>query len=387
MPATDIAVPEVALLVETDNSWGRSVVRGVADYAQNYGPWNLLIEPREPSQDWSFPESWRVDGVIARISTPLLLNQIRARQVPVVDLGDIFVGEQGVDSVLTDEAKRSEFALEHFRSKGFQHFAYYAPPSRDYSRRRGREYVEAVEQSGAVCSQYRPGYRVGRRISREEHRHRVGRWLSQLPLPVAVLAVDAQRGKELVEVCTQENLRIPDQVAILAGETDDLCCEVCFPPLSSIETASGRIGALAAARLADRLRGEQALDQPIAVPPVGVIGRQSTDILAIEDPMIVRALRFMHAHACRGIVVDDVLAEVPVTRRQLERQFKRNLGRLPAEELRRIRLERGRQLLSETDLSIEEVAEACGYSGATQFGSAFRKQYESTPLSFRKKLS
>lgn len=116
-----------------------------------------------------------------------------------------------------------------------------------------------------------------------------------------------------------------------------------------------------------------------------MLSRQSTDVMAIDDPLVVRALRFMRLNAYRGITVLDVLQEVPVARRQLERQFKRYLGRLPAEELRRLRLERARQLLTETELSMDEVAEASGYAGSTQLGSAFRKAFRLTPLSYRRR--
>ncbi|TWT93424.1 Xylose operon regulatory protein [Botrimarina colliarenosi] len=379
-------IPEVAVLVETDSSWGRNVLRGVASYAQKFGPWNLLVESHDRGPSWAMIESWRADGVIARLATPLLLRQIQQRGVPAVDVGDLFVGAEGVDAVLTDTDAWAQLALDHFRSKGFEHFAYYAPPSRDYSKRRGTAFAAVVEAAGQRCAQYRPGYRVGREISREEHRRRVGRWLSQLPHPVAVLAIDAQRGKDLAEICTLEGYNVPDQVAILAGDSDELSCEICTPPLSSIDVASRRIGYEAAARLAARLEGGACLAEPLLIAPDGVHNRQSTDVLAIDDPLIVQALRYMQTHAYRGITVDDVLAVVPMARRQLERQFKKQLGRLPAEELRRLRLERGRQLLGETELPMDAVAEACGYAGSTQFGAAFRKHYGMTPLAYRRRL-
>jgi LacI family transcriptional regulator len=314
-----------------------------------------------------------------------LLQRLQLSGVPVVDVGDLFVGAAGIDSVLTDFAAWAQLAVEHFRSKGFENFAYFAPPSRDYSNLRAGAFTAAVERQGFACGQYRPGYRVGREISPEEHRRRVTRWLTQLPMPVAILAVDAARGKSLAEICVRSGFAIPDQVAVLAGDSDDLSCEICAPPLSSIEVASRRIGYEAAARLAERLNGGPVLESPVLVPPEGIQSRQSTDVLAIDDPLVVRALRFMQQNASQGITVADVLAEIPVARRQLERQFKRCLGRLPAEELRRLRLERGRHLLVDTELSMEEVAEACGYSGSTQFGAAFRSRYGVTPLSFRRR--
>lgn len=377
---------QVAVLVETDNSWGRSVIQGVADFAAHFGPWKLHIDPQDYGHGWSLPENWQGDGVIARISTPIQLEQILHAGRPVVNVDDILSDVPGVGQVLTDESQRAEMALGHFTQRGFQHFAYFAPPSQEYSRTCEQEFIAAAAALGARCHVYRPGYRGGRSISREEQQNRTLRWLRGLPRPVAVLAVDARRGRRLGEICSLEGIRVPDEVAILAGNTDDLLCNLSIPPLSSIEVASQRIGYDAATMLASMMRGAPAPASPLRLPPVRVISRQSTDVLAVDDEMVVRAVRFIQAHAFKGIVVEDVLKEVPVSRRYLELQFRRYFGRLPAEEIRRLRLDRGKELLVQTDLSIDAIAEACGYAGATQFGVAFRKRFGSTPLNFRKHL-
>ncbi len=380
-------IREVAILVETDSSWGRSVTRGIADYAENYGPWNLLIESRDHSQSWTLPDRWEGDGIIARISTPLQVARFRELQLPVVNIDDMFENLSGVGTVLTNEAERAKLALEHLRGKGFCHFGYFAPPCQGYSKRRGQEFKNLALQAGLQCEEYKPGYRSGRHINRSEEQRRVKRWLDHAPRPLAVLAVDAQRGRQLAEICRIEGIRVPDEVAILAGDTDELLCDVCTPPLSSISVASQRIGYEAAALLHRMMNGEKAPQVPIRISPLSVTSRQSTDALAINDAMIVRALRFIQTHAFRGIVIDDVLADVPVSRRYLEREFRRYFGRPPAEEIRRIRLDRGKELVSNSDLSIEEIAAACGYSGATQFGVAFRKRFGHTPLAYRKRLT
>ena len=127
--------------------------------------------------------------------------------------------------------------------------------------------------------------------------------------------------------------------------------------------------------------------QPLLIPPNGVIARQSTDILAIDDDTVVRALRFIQAHAFRDIVVKDILRELPVSRRSLEIQFRKYLGRSPAEEIRRVRLEKGRELLSNSDMSIAEIASASGFANGTRFGVAFRKKFGMAPLAYRKQVA
>jgi LacI family transcriptional regulator len=353
--------------METDSSWGRNVIRGIADFAANFGPWNLLVDPRDRGQHWSLPEEWRGDGIIARISTPLQLDRVRHTSLPTVSVSDTYADIPGVGMVWTDERQLAQLALAHLRERGFQHFGYFAPPSNDYSMRRGVQFAMAVAATGLKCHQYKPGYRSGRNINREEQQRRVARWLEHLDRPVGILAVDALRGRQLAEICQMKQIRVPDEVAILAGDTDELFCELCTPPLSSIRIASRRIGTEAASLLHRLMQGASVPHEPQQIPPVGVTSRLSTNALSIDDPLVVQALRFIQTHACSGIVVDDILKNVPVSKRFLERRFREYLGRLPGEEIRRLRLERAKQLLTDSDLSIEEVAIACGYAGSTQF--------------------
>jgi LacI family transcriptional regulator len=298
----------------------------------------------------------------------------------------VFEGLKGVGTVLTDERERARLALEHLVARGFRKFAYFAPPSHRFSKNRGDAFVRAVTELGYEIHEYQPGYRAGRKIGWEEQQRRVNRWLASLPRPVAILAVDAHHARQLAEICHFGGVRVPDEVAILAGDADELLCEVSTPPLSSISVACERLGHEAAAMLHRMMAGYDAPAEPVLIAPHGVVSRQSTDVLAIDDPAVVRALRYIRTHAHHGIVVEDILREVPISRRSLEIQFRSYLGRSPAEEIRRVRLERGRQLLGRRELSITEIALACGFSNATRFGVAFRKSFGTTPRAFRKTL-
>jgi LacI family transcriptional regulator len=380
-------IRQVAVLVETEDSWGCAVIRGIADYTQDHGHWNLLIDPQDHEQRSALPDRWEGDGIIARIGSRTQLDQIRERAEPTVNVDTVFEGLGGIYDVITDDTQRAQLALSHLRDRGFEEFAYFAPPSQKYSAKRGREFIEAVQAAGFNCSEYRPGYRASRKIGWEEQQRRVSRWLESLPRPVAVLTVDAHRGRQLAETCHLSGIRVPDEVAILAGDTDELMCDVCTPPLSSIVLAGRRIGYEAAALLDRLMRGETPACKTYKIAPQGVISRQSTDILAIDDEVVVRALRFIQAHAFQDIVVKDILNEVPVSRRSLEIQFQHYLGRSPAEEIRRVRLEKGQELLARTDRSIGEIAVACGFANSTRFGVAFRKRFGQTPLAYRKQLN
>lgn len=379
-------VRQVAVLVETEDSWGCNVIHGIADYSQDHGHWNLLIDPRDHEQRSLLPDLWSGDGIIARIGNRTQLDQISSRPEPKINVDTVFEGLDGIYDVITDDEQRADLALAHLRDRGFEEFAYFAPPSLKYSSRRGEAFIAAVTKAGYHCREYKPGYRVGRKIGWEEQQRRVSRWLKSLPRPVAIFTVDANRGRQLTEICYLSGIRVPDHVAILAGDTDELMCSVSTPPLSSIALAGRRIGYEAASLLDRLMEGEKPSRKTYKIPPQGVMSRQSTDILAIDDESMVRALRFIQTHAFQDIVVKDILNEVPISRRSLEIQFQHYLGRSPAEEIRRVRLEKGKELLARSDFSIGEIAVACGFANTTRFGVAFRKRYGQTPLAYRKQL-
>lgn len=379
-------VQHVAILIDTESSWGGRVIRGIAHFAEKHTHWHLLIDPRDHEQRSAIPEGWQGDGIIARITNRTQWQQVREKGLPVVNVDDVFQDIRGVGTVITDEVERSRLALEHFVARGFRKFAYFAPPSTRYSKNRGDAFIRAVGEVSYECHEYQPGYRAGRKIGWEEQQRRVNRWLASLPRPIAILAVDAHNARQLAEICHFAGVRIPDDVAILAGDTDELLCEVSTPPLSSVSVACERLGHEAAAMLSRMMAGANPPKEPVLIAPHGVVSRQSTDVLAIDDPAVVRALRYIRTHAHHGIVVEDILREVPISRRSLEIQFRSYLGRSPAEEIRRVRLERGKQLLGRRELSITEIALACGFSNATRFGVAFRKSFGTTPRAFRKTL-
>lgn len=377
---------QIAVLVETDTSVGCSVIRGIANYAKQFGDWHLLIDPRDHAHRTALPDGWSGDGVIACVSSRIQLKQLTDRRTPLVNVDDRFDPIPGMASVVTDEAALAELALSHLLDRGFRHFAYFAPPSSQYSKKRGEAFVAAVQQAGHECVEYRPGYRAGRKISWGEQQRRVTRWLRSLEQPSAVLAIDSLHARQLSEICHATEIRVPDDIAILSGDTNELFCEVSTPPLSSINVASERIGHAAAELLDRMMKGEPVPSDVVRIKPRGVTSRQSTDLLAIEDPAIVNALWFIRKHAHRGIVVSDILREVPISRRCLEIQFQKYLGRSPGREIRRVQLERGKELLERQELSITEIAAACGFANSTRFGVAFKKYTSKTPYRYREEL-
>ena len=374
----------IAVLVETDDSWGRGFVQGIADYGEVHGPWTLLIDPRDRQGRLRLPEGWSGDGVISRLSSRAMAEHVREAGVPAVDTDIIVPSQPWLGRVVTDDAARAALALGHLRHRGFQRFAWFAPPSRRYAWQRGRPFQAAVKAAGFDCTVYRPGYRPGHRVGWSEQQQLVGRWLDSLTKRVAVFTADARCGRRLAEICHSHGVAVPDEVAIIAGDTDELMCSLSTPPLSSIVLADRRQGQEAGALLNRLMEGRRVPRKSILIKPVGIVTRQSTDVLAIDDEEVVAAIRFIRTHAAGDIQVGDVLREVPVSRRSLELQFQKYLGISPAEEIRRVRLEKARHLLGRYEMPIAQVATASGFLNATRLGIAFRKRFGLTPRAYRK---
>jgi LacI family transcriptional regulator len=214
----------------------------------------------------------------------------------------------------------------------------------------------------------------------------MGAWLASLPKPVAVFAANDLWGFELVQAARELRLHVPDDVALLGVDNEELLCEIAHPPLSSIRMGAEQIGH-AAVSLLERLLLRQRIPKDIArVPPLEVVTRQSSDVLAVEDPDVAAALRHIRQHALRGLNVKELLNEVPLNRRTLERRFVSVLGHTPLEEIRRIRIERAKVLL-QTDLPMYEVASRSGFGTAEYLATSLRQATGSTPTAYRRQFA
>ena len=221
----------------------------------------------------------------------------------------------------------------------------------------------------------------------QPHRAALIEWLLQLPKPVGILGYDDGFAHDLAGACLEAELSVPDQVAIIGVNNDDLLCDSAWPPITSIDGDFGRCGFLAA-KMLDRLMNGETLEPAerlIQLPPIGVVRRQSTDVLVIDQPEVVAAVRYIREHACDPCSVDDVLQHIHVGRRWLERQFTQRLGHSPHEEIIRIRMETARKLLHQSEISVAEAAFRCGFSDTANFSRSFQQAVGVTPAAFRRK--
>jgi LacI family transcriptional regulator len=386
-PADGTVARRVAVLVDTSTSWGRRIIEGVHRYQSVHANWQLFVEPRGVEQRRWLPPGWRGDGVIARVGFPELAEQLKQLAVPVINVSGIDVPGADFPRVVTDQRRSARMAAEHLLDCGFRHFGYFSLLGLDYVAAHQRAFRELVEDAGFHCS----GYAAQPREAGEESEwtidaERLTRWLRSLPKPVAILTWNTGSAREVVYACTAAGLKIPEEVSVMSGSDDDLFCKVAPVPISAVNPAAEEIGYRAAQELDQLMRDPGA--SPLAdvqIPPLGVVARQSTETLAVEDAALVKALRYIREDPARAMRVDDVAQHAGMCRRTLEQRFNKLLGRSPAAEIRRVRIERAIGLLQTTDLPVSVVAEKSGFSTAEYMASVFRTHLQVAPLHYRKR--
>ena len=382
-PSGRPGLPRVALLIPAWSDYGRGLIEGVWEFAQQHGPWLLEMQPGEPDENTDMPRGWSGDGVIASIHTRRLAAKLRALGVPVVNVSGSV--REGVDfpRVTSDARAVMRMAVAHLREKGLKHLAFCGEPQRPFIDFWTDAFRSVMAEDGTEAVIYQPSARIGPKAGLEARHNDRRRWIESLPKPVGIIGWATGICRYLAIACTEGNIKVPEQVAILSLETEDLLGRVVHPPLSGVDIPIRRIGYEAAAQLDRLLRGEPATPHEIYLPPLGVTTRQSTDLVACRDPQVQQVLRFIRDHAHEGIDVRTVLKAVPMARRSLERRFQELLGRSPADEIRRVKINRVRHLLDTTRMSIPDIAEACGFKYVEHMIPVFKKHHGSTPSRYR----
>lgn len=379
--------PQVALLVETSTTFGRNLLQGVSLYLRENGPWSVRFEQRsirESAPSWL--KKWRGDGVLSRLADPAIAEFSEATGIPVVDLNEQ-IADLGLPLIFNDQQAIGRLAAEHLLERGFTQFGYIGQKGGLWSDGRLDGFAETVRAAGFTCDEFQGKGRTVRDYQRrvwETETHLVEKWVAMLPKPVGVMACNAFRGLQLLETCRAEGVAVPEQLALIAGDNEDVACDMANPPLSAVVNADRQVGYEAAALLDTLMQGRSAPQQELYVPPQGIITRMSTDVAAIADPVVASAVRFIREHACYGINVDDVLRHVLVSRSVLQNRFRKTLDRTIHDMIVNVRVQRVKELLAETALSLEDIAPRAGFKHVQYMSEVFKDRIGQTPGSYRK---
>lgn len=373
----------VALLLETSNAYSRGLLDGIIGFVQQHRGWSVYLPEQERGADppeWL--RRWKGDGIIARIETHEIARAVTATKLPVVDLSaGRFI--ENIPWLETDDRRIAAQAAEHLLERGFRNLAFCGDPGFNWSTLREQSFEACVRDVGATYFCHHSIARTDSGYSWNRDRRGLIQWLKKLPRPVGIMACYDIKAQQLLAICRDEDIAVPDEVAVIGVDNDRRLCELCDPPLSSVMPNSWKTGYEAASLLDRMMRGETVSTEGRLVPPLGVKTRHSTDVLAINDADIVAAIRIIREQACNGLTVQQLMKQVPMSRRIFERRFQQLLGRTPHAEILRMRIDRCRQLLAETDLPLTEIARAAGFPHAEYLSVSFKRETGQTPRAFR----
>ncbi|TWU33383.1 AraC family transcriptional regulator [Novipirellula artificiosorum] len=377
----------VVLMIETSSSYGRDLLEGIIRFLKTHHNWSVFLEQRDLARK---PPAWLLDwkghGIISRQTTAELAAAAKASGVAVVELTDR--GEDfGFPLIRSNDKMVGRMAADHLLSRGFRNFAFCGFDNEGWSSRREEAFIETVKAKPKVkdCAVYRSTWYGDDSRSWEDEQTALVQWLKKLPKPVGVFCCNDGRGQHVLDACARADFSIPEEVAVIGVDNDPLLGQLSDPPLSSVRVDPEEIGFRAATLLTQLMSGGKAESMVNTVPPLGVETRQSTDVMAIDDPSIAAALSYIREHACSDITVQDVMKHCGLSRSTLERQLRKLLGRSPQQEIRHVQIKRARNLLTETDLPMDQIASLCGFDHPEYMHVVFRRETDMTPGQYRRR--
>lgn len=371
----------ILIYTDLEHTARRQMVQGVGRYAREGHRWQPMI-PWADLDLWSLPEGMKVDGVIAFPNTRERIDFLLGLPCPVVCVGPHF-SKVKLPRVDWDDQLAGQMAAEHLVGLGMRRIAFVGE---DF----GLGYV-AKRLQGARRAAANHGLDVDA-LELEPGGHRAGKaaavakremkWLKGIETPFGVVAATDITGFDLLNALRSADIAVPEQAAVISIGGDNVLCPFSDPALSSVELPGEQVG-YEAARMLDRLLEKKKPAKELRVPPRRVVARRSSDVVATGDEMVRRALTYIREHSGEPIGVSDVLAAVPLSRRPLELRFKRDTGRTLQKEIWRVRLERAKEMLIETDLPVADIALRCGFSEPQRMTEVFGRELGLAPGSFR----
>jgi len=375
-------IPKVVLLVESSRASGRAVLRGVANYARYHGPWSFFWEPAGLEKAGPMLKTLGADGVVLRDVD----NLSRARRfgIPAVVVGYSREEIPGLINVVTDSVRIGRMAAEHLQQCGFKRFAICSYDKTPWAEQRARSFAETIKAAGhEVFSYLAP---PPARVNWLKERRRMAAWLHSLPKPVGVMTCNDDCGVQVMEACKVAGLAVPDAVGVIGADDDELVCGLADPAMSSVALNFERAGFEAAQALDKLMQQRTDAASQIIVQATHIVARRSTDVVAVEDEPVAKAMRFIRDHARASVAVAEVARAAGLSRRVLERRFRRELNSSILAEIRRVRTDQIARLLVETHLPVSDIAESLGFADPQHFARYFRSGKQLTPLAYRKRF-
>lgn len=377
--------PRVMLLIEASRGYERALLRGIARYSHLHGPWIFLREApfweREPHRAL-IEQLKSVDGIIMRecadmpqilrLGKPVIVSNYATEQIP------------GLPNIISDHMAIGRMAAEHLIERGFRHFAFCGYSSFFWSNQRRHGFEQRIKKAGVKVHLY-DSAEGGRQMHWKKELLRVAKWLQSLPKPVGIMACIDERSQQVAEACKAAGLSIPDQVSIVGVDNDEMICTLSGIPLSSVAINAEKGGYEAAEQLDSLMKGKKKYRKSIKIKPSRVVARTSTDIVAVEDLNVSRAAKYIMDNCRQTIYVADVAKAAGLSRRVLEKRFRRTLNRSINEHIRQCKVSMITELLTGSNMTISEIALHMGFPDAAHIARYFRSQTGTSPADYRRR--
>ena len=380
---------KIILLSDFSEEYNKNLLRGITRYSKDHGPWTFCKMPTYYRETigidgiLKWAKEWEADGIIGQFYNDEEVEKFTKAKIPVIaqDFKERFTDIPNITGAYKETGR---LGADYFLKKGFRNFAFYGFGNIVWSRERAEGFEERIQEAGFDVHYYE--HKDSRAIDLWYYKpSALSVWLKSLPKPIALMTCDDNQGHHITEAAKHAGIRIPDEVAVLGVDNDEMVCDLSDPPLSSIELDSEKSG-YEAARLMEQMIEEKTCCGPdIVVKATQVVTRHSTDIFASKDKYIVSALKYIHGNLDKNLKVDQVLKEVPLSRRSLEKRFIMTTGYPVYEYIYNQRIEKFTQKLLETDMTIFEIALDLGLSDSKNIARQFKQIKGVTPMEYRKK--
>jgi LacI family transcriptional regulator len=380
--------PQVLLIFQTRFEECTAMLQGIAHFERNHQLWVAFLDDEartERDPHWLRSKRW--DGVISRHTTPALVQACKDLKLPLVDLNDTPPFDK-VPKIRPDNESIGHLGAEHFIERGHRSFGFAGFSNEPWACERRDGFLDALRLAGHKCDvfevewpgDYTPTWETGQTAT-------LSAWLKSLPKPAGIMGCNDLRAQQIITAAHASGILVPEEVAVLGANNEPIRCELAYPPLSSVSPNAFQSGYKAAETLAVLMSHRQPESYDVRIEPIGVSTRPSTDVLAIDDRSVAAALNFIRQKACLGISVDEVVKSAHASRSQLEKKFRRHLGRSPQAEIRRVQVAKIKQLLVETDFPLKKIADLAGFEHVEYMSVVFKRLTKDSPGGFRKNIS
>ena len=380
MPVVGIRVPSWA-------SFTRPIFRGIVDFIRNNEQWQIqtLVDSTNEMAPVLIDENWRGDGLILFRFSEEEAKIFKQCKIPVVNLSAECLGK-GFPTVIPNNFEIGKQAAQHMLTLGLKNFSYWGDPSRNYSIERGSAFEKQINSAGFDCIkvQIEPDHLPwdGRWVKMHE---RIVKELDRLPKPVGIFAKDDMLGSNIIRICNEVGILVPEEVAVMGTNADEVFCQISTPPLSSVAYPGESVGYEAARLLSKMMNGQYIKNDHLVTMPIrDIIARESTNTFAIDDLVVTQAVQYIRAVApVYPIHVSEVAARSSPSLSGFNKHFVQLMGHTPKEEIKRVRLAKLQTLLKNSNEKISHIAMDMKFGSPEELSRFFKRETGMVPKEYR----